>query len=244
MDRKGKEPVDNGRNTDSSPPPTSSSSDSPSSTQKARDVLRKPVAKAAEALGLEPSRNSRPSVRIRRTPSSSSIAQQPVAVDYGLGNIQEEEESSRRRSSSEPQRPSWFKKADAGDRLAHIASVDQMPTVEEGQPSRFSLRAPRQMVPHLSPHLAPHLESGDPEAARQMAAHLEPHTEPYLERTPSNNVFRRIASAAQSPFRRTGASDNGSINLRDDDHDEYDNQMVDLLDVIGMLHEPQAFVLD
>jgi hypothetical protein len=226
------------------PPPQSSSSapetsDQPSILDTARQTLRRPVARSHEALG-------RSSVRIRRAPSSSSIntvnSSNSPSVNAGLQDIPEEA-AGRRRSSSEPQRPSWHAAPDAGDRLSRMATVDEMPTITEGSShasgNRGSLRAPRGMVNHLSPHLAPHVESGNTEALDQFATHVEPHTgglEP-----PRNGIFRRLSNAARrvpGVSSRASQSDANSINPAYDDDDEYDSQMVDLLDVIGMHYHP------
>jgi hypothetical protein len=119
-----------------------------------------------------------------------------------------------------------------------MATVNEMPTVAEEpiySSNRRSLRAPRSMVEHLSPHLAPHVEAGDSEAASSLAAHIGPHTGE-LD-VPRNGIFRRLSNAARrvpGVSNRMSQSDTNSINPAHGD-DEYESEMVDLLDVIGML---------
>ncbi|KIW04633.1 uncharacterized protein PV09_04379 [Verruconis gallopava] len=241
-----------------SPPPRTPSSapapsgqpspSSPSSPMNSvRQILRRPVAgRSHESL-------SRPSVRIRRNPSSSSIRSieststtaMPAAsaANTGLHDIPEEAPG-RRRSSSEPQRPSWYSQSDAAERLARMSTVNEMPTISEGpgQPSSSaagsrrnrgsSLRVPREMAGHLSPHVALH---GSTEAADQLDGHLQPHMEGLDP--PRNRVMRGLSNAVrrvpgvESLRSRMSQSDAASVDRRYDE-DEYDSEMVDLLDVI------------
>jgi hypothetical protein len=124
-------------------------------------------------------------------------------------------------------------------------TVDEMPAIAEGQSgsNSRSLRTPRSMAEHLSPHMAPHVESGT-EGIDQLQSHIEPHTQG-LE-APRSGLFRRLSNAARrvpgAVGSRMSATDANSINLRDE-QDEYDSEMVDLLDVIGMSKQVLYFIL-
>jgi hypothetical protein len=118
-----------------------------------------------------------------------------------------------------------------------------MPPLSE-EPTRAQLRAPARVSPHLAPHLAPHVGPHGAEAgAAHAALHAGPHTEAYLvpQQQQQPGMLRRATVAARSAFglgpRSNGApaSDNGSV-IVETGHpiDEYDSDMVDLLDVIGM----------
>jgi hypothetical protein len=213
---------------------SSSSSSSNPITQKARQLLRKPV----------PERN-RSSVRIRRTPSAQSITQVTPPTDDRLDDIQEE--SSRRRSSSEPQRPQWLNPSDPP--LGRSTTVTPMPPLSE-EPARTEIRAPVLIAPHLAPHLAPLVGPHGTEAgAIHATLHAGPHTEPYLvvpeQQQPGR--LRRATDAARSAIgmgprnSENSGSDNGSTVVEiGHPGDEYDSDMVDLLDVIGMVVERLA----
>jgi hypothetical protein len=200
-------------------------------SEKAKAVLRKPVA----------SSGNRASVRIRRQPSSQAVPQAGPSGSEGLHDIQEE--SSRRRSSSEPHRPAWLSPSRTGngrgdDGLARSTTAEgYLPPIEEG--GRQQIHAPPHLVGHLAPHLAPHIAAGmTPERAAELAGHMEPHTAPYTQEQPS--MLRRGTNAARSVFglrNRAGRdeSDAGSTTVKSAHaEDEYDSEMVDLLDVIGL----------
>lgn len=202
----------------------------------ARDLIQRPVVSRNDS-------DSRPSVRIRRTPSATNIRQfEPPPPDNTLNTIAEE--GGRRRSSSEPKRPAWYSLPGAADRLTRIRSQEpSMPTVSE-EPSTGR---PRLMVPgHVAEGLAPQLQSHVlPHGAAHGAQHAEPHLAAYREwqdaqqQQPSARLRRAgmnilgWRSGNDNNEGRESAADGASIGMRSND-EEYDTDMVDLLDVIGM----------
>lgn len=234
-------PVETSSSAAAGPSTASSSTDSPlaSAAQRARDIIRRPIASRNDS-------ESRPSVRIRRTPSSTNVRQfdpPPPPETNNLGTISEE--GGRRRSSSEPNRPAWHSLPGAADRLARIRSQEpNMPSVSE-EPSTGR---PRLMVPgHVAEELAPHLQGHVlPHGAAHGAQHAEPHLAAYREwqeaqeQNQPSARFRRAGRnimgwrpGNENNEGRTSNADAASIGMRSD-HDEYDTDMVDLLDVIGM----------
>jgi hypothetical protein len=216
------------------PSTASSSTDSPlaNAAQRARDIIRRPIASNNS--------NHRPSVRIRREPSSSSIQQfEPPPLDNNaLHTISEE--PGRRRSSSEPQRPAWYSLPGAADRLARIRSQEpSMPTVSE-EPTRPRLLVPgnvaAELVSHLQPHILPH-------GAVNGAQHADPHLAAYRDWQESQQPPGRLRQAGRNIMGWRPGNENNegrernadatSIGIGSND-EEYDTDMVDLLDVIGM----------
>ena len=235
------------RTEDDDPPPPPSASSAPG-TPPRNNIPRRPIARSRESLRS-------PSVRIRRTPSSQSItsvassqnnassSNVAAAGGGGLQDIPEESATGRRRSSSEPQRPSWYSQPGAGDRLAKM-STNAMPSIAEGQQSASGRNRSSTVDDHLGPHFQPHGAAGV-DAVDQYNSHVGPHG-PGLEQ-PRPGRLRRMASGARNWVpgmggSRTSQSDANSIDRRrQEEEDEYDSEMVDLLDVIGACALPTAF---
>ncbi|TID23366.1 integral membrane protein [Venturia nashicola] len=215
------------------PSTATSSTDSPltSAAQRARDILRRPIASRNDG-------DSRPSVRVRRTPSSTTVQQfEPPSPPEtnNLGTISEE--GGRRRSSSEPNRPAWYSLPGAADRMARIRSQEpSMPSVSE-EPSTGRRRYIDELAPHLQGHVLPH-------GAEHGAQHAEPHLAAYREWQEAqerNQPSARLRRAGRNIIGwrpgnennegRTLQADAASIGMRSND-EEYDRDMVDLLDVI------------
>jgi hypothetical protein len=121
-----------------------------------------------------------------------------------------------------------------------------MPPLTE-EDARPQIRAPAGLAPHLGPHLGPHVGPHGAEAgATHASLHAGPHADAYLavpqQQQQQPGMLRRASVAAMSAFglgRGTNSapgSDAGSV-VVETGHpsDEYDSDMVDLLDVIGML---------
>lgn len=187
--------------------PSSPSQSTPLS-QRARQVLRKPVGNV-----------NRASVRIRRQASTNSI-QQLDGPAPGLQDIQEES-TSRRRSSSEPQRPGWHNP----DQQA----LRPMPELPEGQQLRVPRALAEQLAPHLSPHVLPHSEAG--------VAHANPHLEAHLPPQQRPGLLGRATVATRNALGMKPRDENPDappIHVgTGQPQEEYDSDMVDLLDVIG-----------
>jgi hypothetical protein len=127
-----------------------------------------------------------------------------------------------------------------------------MPPLSE-EPARTEIHAPVRIAPQLASHLAPHVgPDGTETGAIHATLHAGPHTEPYLvipEQQQQPGRLRRATDAARSAIgmgprsSEVGGSDNGSI-IVETGHpiDEYDSDMVDLLDVIGMVVERMVIV--
>lgn len=205
------------------PPPSASST--PSSPSQTRNNLSVPPRRPVQR------QRNQSSVRIRRTPSSQSI----VSVNSndgrpgsGLGNIPEGVEASgRRRSSSEPQRPSWV----GQPAVVGADAAGHMSAIPEGEPPVGRDRSST-LDGHLGPHFAGHQGT---EAVDHYNAHVGPHGGD-LEVQPQGGILRRMRSLLPGTGRNStmSGSDMGSVKLRDEEHDEYDSEMVDLLDVIGL----------
>ncbi|KAE9973223.1 hypothetical protein EG328_004506 [Venturia inaequalis] len=213
----------------------SSSTDSPlaSAAQRARDIIRRPIASRNDS-------DSRPSVRIRRTPSSTNVQQFDPPSPPETNNLATiSEDGGRRRSSSEPNRPAWYSLPGAADRLARIRSQEPpMPSVsEEPSTGRPRLMVPGHIAPHLQDHVLPHGAEHGPQ-------HAEPHLAAYREWQEAQEQNRPSARTRKTGRNimgwrtgnennegRTSQADAASIGMRSND-EEFDTDMVDLLDVI------------
>ena len=163
---------------------------------------------------------SRPSIRISRVPSAQNAPRpQPQPESSAVGANDTMANSGRRRSSSEPQRMSWpVRNDDALSRAATRAS--RMEPVEEE-----SSRAAAARPPTLTPAPTQQLPSG--------------LTVPSVDAPgPAPGMLRRASAAFGSAIGLSGKR--GSVpNDNDrppgiDPSKEYESQLVDLLDVVGM----------
>lgn len=176
-------------------------------------------------------RTRRPSIRLSRLPSISSLdtastqqSEEQAGQSHGLSPgwqptigspVAEEDEwqAGRRRSNSEPRRGRWS--SPAPDVLSRVATpMRMMPVSEESnQPS---------------PMPPPQVVDFQPTAE---------HAEPSPPRPVSQNVLRRTSQAALNRFHRNRASTvTGvvpTISQQRQQTNEYGPQVVDVLDVIG-----------
>jgi hypothetical protein len=109
-----------------------------------------------------------------------------------------------------------------------------MPPLTE-EPGRTQRAAPVIVAPHLGANISSHVETLGSETGA--SPNTAPHTEAYLIPPQPPGMLRRASVAALSAFgmgSRSNASDNGSVIVETvHPEDEYDSDMVDLLDVIG-----------
>jgi hypothetical protein len=213
-------------------PAASTTSDNPivAAAQKAKSAVKKHVARP----GVEP----RPSVRLLHKPSSSSVPQTTHPVqwthDGAVG-----ETSSREKSAG------WlsiFRKKEAA---SDVGEKDRLPVVmeETGQSGRKRIMVPRRVAEELAPQIAAHRNGNeDPQA---LAEYFASHADAYMDTDKEDpSAFRRatkrIGGGIQSLFGGGKYSNENqfSSTIHAQNSDEYNSDMVDLLDVVGKYTEP------
>jgi hypothetical protein len=119
------------------------------------------------------------------------------------------------------------------------ADVIPLPTVVEEESGRERLMVPRHVANKLSPHINPHAEAHG--GSQNLAAHFAAHADGYNdtpeeeEEEEGSSRLRRVGSRAENAVRRLfsreqGPDNNGGVG---NDENEYNSDMVDLLDVLG-----------
>jgi hypothetical protein len=202
-------------------------SDNPvvAAAQKAKSAVKKHVAR--------PGMENRPSVRLMSKPSYSPASQANRPVQRSHDVVPEE----RAREEESLGWRSMFRKKNVD---SDVDEKDSRPIgmQELGQSGRKRVMVPRRVAEELAPHIAAHQDGNeDPQA---LAEHFATHADEYLEAEKQNtSVFQRTTERAggviRSLFNRGKRSndDEFSSTIPVYDLDEYDSDMVDLLDVIG-----------
>lgn len=197
-----------------SPPPPQQQQPQPSTPQ--RNDRRRPT--------LEDRRQ--PSIRLRRLGSASTLGSQHTTATTDFAQKPSAGTSGRRRSSSEPQRPPWATASSANTnslsvpRGAARPTAAHMPRLEEetGRPSTT---------------LPPDVD------IERLAAAGDPTT---LQEPARPGLWKRASVAALQPFRRQPQHENDTPEntprrrpRRGTWANEYDSDLVDILDVVGSL---------
>jgi hypothetical protein len=219
-------------------PAEPSVSDNPvvEAARKANAAIKKQIAR--------PSARQQPSVRILRGPPAFSGQQNlPPVQEHGFHETPGVP-SGRGRSGPEPHRSRWFSMFRSGGQpeRPHTAEKVPLPTVDE-EPGRQRLLVPRHVANKLSPHINPHAAAHG--GSQNLADHFAAHADGYND-TPEGEEdtsrLSRVGSRAENAVRRLFSRDPTSNNNRSsagfsNEQDEYNSDMVDLLDVLGKYPE-------
>jgi hypothetical protein len=212
-------------------PAASTTSDNPivAAAQKAKSAVKKHVAR--------PGVVARPSVRLLHKPSSSSVSQTPHPIQRTHDGVAEE-------TSSGEKGAGWlsiFRKKEAA---SNVGEKDRLPVVAEasGQSGRKRIMVPRRVAEELAPQIAAHRNGNeDPQA---LAEYFASHADAYIDTDKEDpSAFRRatkrMRGGIQSLFGGGKYSnENESYStIQAQNSDEYNSDMVDLLDVIGKYTE-------
>lgn len=193
---------------------------------------RRPLGPAGSLENLH--RNPASSIRIRRLPSSSNVAQQSRPQSSTTPMEEEPAAAGRRRSFSEPQRYIGREQPTESDlarqRTAEPSTI--MPTITEGQ------QASQRYVPHQFPPGSYH---GPAETqAGQGSVPPTPGVDEYDAATPGPATRVTTGASAMANAGNAARQNRGlnrirtNASLRDrDTRDEYSSDQVDFLDLVG-----------
>ena len=165
-----------------------------------------------------------PSIRLRRLGSASTLASQNTTATTDFAQKPVPDPSGRRRSSSEPQRPAW------------VASTSNNPnslSVPRGTARPTSTHMPRleEEIGRPSTTMPPDVDIEQLAAAGDAANLAEPARP---------GLWKRASVAALQPFRRQQQHGDGDLESTPQTRprrgtwaNEYDSDLVDILDVVG-----------
>ena len=162
---------------------------------------------------------SRPSIRISRLPSAQNVPRtRPQPETTGPTASDSLQQAGRRRSSSDPQRTSWPRRNDDGLTRSATRTSYMEPVEEESSRTR-----------------ATHSEALTPETTAPTSSGLNVPAPDTMSIPPG--MFRRASLAVGSAMgfggKRNSTATDGPAPPTIEQNDEYESQLVDILDVVG-----------